>query len=170
MSYDVCMKQVLTTKSLDAMPPATAKRYEVRDQKVNGLHVRVSTTGAKVFYTMVRPNGSRRRVKIGPYPVVSLADARRKAMEVARDVELGEFEKTLEVSEALALTLGEMIPKFIELHAKPNTKDWKRTESVLYKFDDLKDRPIDQFKRQDDPSDDWDAVRTKVTNAMSVSL
>lgn len=52
VSYDVCMKQMLTTKSLDAMPPATVKRYEVRDQKINGLHVRVSTTGAKVFYTM----------------------------------------------------------------------------------------------------------------------
>ncbi len=67
MSYDVCMKQMLTTKSLDSMPPATAKRYEVRDQKVIGLHVRVSTTGAKVFYTMVRPNGARKRVKIGPF-------------------------------------------------------------------------------------------------------
>ncbi|WP_246534460.1 tyrosine-type recombinase/integrase [Aliiroseovarius lamellibrachiae] len=143
------MTQILTTKSLDALAPATAKRYEVRDQKVNGLHVRVSTTGAKVFYTMVRPNGSRRRIKIGPYPAVSLADARRRAMEIARDVELGEFEKPSAVSEASAETLGEMIPKFIELHAKPNTKDWKRTESVLHKFDGLKDRPIDQIKRQD---------------------
>ena len=149
MSYGVCMNQILTTKSLDAMSPATAKRYEVRDQKVIGLHVRVSTTGAKVFYTMVRPNGARRRIKIGPYPVVSLADARRRAMEIARDVELGEFDKTPEVSEASTETLGEMIPKFIELHAKPNTKDWKRTESVLRKFDGLKDRPIDQIKRQD---------------------
>lgn len=149
VSYDVCMKRMLTTKSLDAMPPATIKRYEVRDQKVNGLHVRVSTTGAKVFYTLVRPNGSRRRIKIGPYPVVSLADARRRAMEIARDVELGEFDKPPEVPEASADTLGEMIPKFIELHAKPNTKDWKRTESVLRKFDGLKDRPIDQIKRQD---------------------
>ena len=99
------MKQMLTTKSLDSMPPATTKRYEVRDRKVNGLHVRVSITGAKVFYTMVRPNGSRRRIKIGPYPVVFLVDARRRAMEIARDVELGEFDKTSEVSEASAETL-----------------------------------------------------------------
>lgn len=112
------MKQMLTTKSLDAMKPATAKRYEVRDAKTPGLLVRVSTTGAKMFYTMVRPNGSRKRIKIGPYPVVSLADARRRAMEIARDVELGEFDKPHEVSEATADTLGEMIPKFIELHAK----------------------------------------------------
>ncbi|WP_424942038.1 Arm DNA-binding domain-containing protein [Aliiroseovarius crassostreae] len=90
---------------------------------------------------MVRPNGSRRRIEIGPYPVVSLADARRRAMEVARDVELGEFEKAPEVSEASAPTLGETIPEFIELHAKPNTRDWNRTESVLHRFDGSKDRP-----------------------------
>ena len=149
MSYDVCMKQMLTTKSLDAMPPATVKRYEVRDQKVNGLHVHVSTTGAKVFYAMVRPNSARRRIKISPYPVVSLADARRKAMEISRDVELGEFDKPPDAPEEMAPTLGEVIPQFIELQAKPNTKDWKRTECVLHKLDGLKDRPIDQIKRQD---------------------
>ena len=140
---------MLTTKTLDAMPPATTKRYEVRDQKVNGLHVRVSTTGAKVFYTTARPNGSRRRIKIGPYPVVSLADARRKAMEIARDVELGEFEKPSEVSEETAPTLGEVIPQFIELYAKPNTKDWKGTQSVLRKFECLFKNPIDEIKRGD---------------------
>jgi integrase len=149
VSYGVCMKQMLTTKSLDAMPPASIKRYEVRDQKVNGLHVRVSTTGAKVFYTMVRPNGSRKRIKIGPYPVVSLADARRKAMEIARDVELGEFDKTSDVPVETAPTLGEAIPEFIELYAKPRNKDWKRTKSVLHKFDRLRNRPIDQIKRQE---------------------
>ncbi len=149
MSYSVRMTQILTTKSLDALPPATTKRYEVRDQKTNGLHVRVSTTGAKVFYTMVRPNGSRKRIKIGPYPVVSLADARRKAMEIARDVELGEFDKTPDIPVETAPTLGEAIPQFIELYAKPRNKDWKRTQSVLHKFDGLKNRPIDQIKRQD---------------------
>ena len=106
---------MLTTKSLDAMPPATTKRYEVRDQKTNGLHVRVSTTGAKVFYTMVRPNGSRRRIKIGPYPVVSLADARRRAMEIARDVELGEFEKVPENSEAPTPTLTHLVQAGVDL-------------------------------------------------------
>jgi integrase len=143
------MKQTLTTKSLDAMKPATVKRYEVQDAKAPGLHVRVSTPGARMFYTMSRANGKRRRIKIGPYPVLSLADARRRAMEIARSIELGEYDVEPEAPEETAPTLGEVIPQFIELHAKPNTKDWKRTESVLRKFDGLKDRPLDQIKRQD---------------------
>jgi len=149
VSYSVHMKQTLTTKSLDALKPATAKRYEVQDAKTPGLHVRVSTTGARMFYTMSRTNGKRRRIKIGPYPVLSLADARRRAMEIARSIELGEYDVTPEVPDEITPTLGVVIPQFIELHAKPNTKDWKRTESVLRKFDGLKDRPLDQIKRQD---------------------
>ena len=149
MSYGVFMKQTLTTKSLDAMKPAAVKRYEVQDAKSPGLHVRVSTTGARMFYTMSRTNGKRRRIKIGPYPVLSLADARRRAMEIARSIELGEYDVAPEVPDETAPTLGQVIPQFIELHAKPNTKDWKRTQSVLRKFDCLKDRPLDQIKRQD---------------------
>lgn len=149
MSYSVYMKQTLTTKSLDAMKPATVKRYEVRDAKAPGLHVRVSTTGARIFYTMSRTNGQRRRIKIGPYPVLSLADARRRAMEIARSVELGEFDTAPEIPEETVPTLGVVIPQFIDLYAKPNTKDWKRTLSVLGKFDGLNDMPLDQIKRQD---------------------
>lgn len=60
------MKQTLTTKSIEALKPATVKRYEVRDAKVQGLHVRVSCSGAKVFYVFVRADKRRRRIKIGP--------------------------------------------------------------------------------------------------------
>ena len=131
---------MLTTKSLDALPPATTKRYEVRDQKVNGLHVRVSTTGAKVFYILVRPNGSRKRVQIGPYPVVSLADARRRAMEIARDVELGEFEKAPEVSEASAPTLASTLSNCLTT----TTTNWicgRRSASWAAKTTSSSDHP-----------------------------
>lgn len=83
MSYDTLMKQTLTTKSIDALKPATAKRYEVRDIGTPGLHLRVSVTGAKVFYLSARANGQRRRIKIGPYPIVSLVD--RKFAKQVRD-------------------------------------------------------------------------------------
>ena len=63
-------------------------------------------------------------------------------MEIARSIELGEYDVSPEVPNETAPTLGEVIPQFIELHAKPNTKDWKRTASVLCKFDCLKDRPL----------------------------
>ena len=48
-----------------------------------------TTSGSKIFCVFVRQDGKRRRLKIGSYPLVSLADARRKAMELIRDAELG---------------------------------------------------------------------------------
>ncbi len=45
--------------------------------------------------------------------------------------------------------LKEVIPQFVDLYAKPNTKDWKGTQSILRKFAKLSDTPIDQIKRTD---------------------
>lgn len=143
------MKQTLTTKSIDALKPATAKRYEVRDSKTPGLHLRVSVTGAKVFYLSARADGQRRRIKIGPYPIVSLADARRRATEIARDIEFGVFGHEQAQQDATAPTLTEAITQFVDLYAKPNTKDWKGTRSILAKFATLADTPLDQIKRKD---------------------
>ena len=81
-SYCRYMKQTLTTKSINALKPAAVKRYDVRDAKVQGLHIRVSTAGSKIFYVFVRDKSRRRRLKIAPYPLISLAEARRKAMEI----------------------------------------------------------------------------------------
>jgi hypothetical protein len=56
------MKKKLTPKSIDALPPATVKRYEVHDTLLPGLHLRVSATGGKVFYVSRRVAG---RIRIG---------------------------------------------------------------------------------------------------------
>ena len=43
--------------------------------------LRVSDTGLKVFYVCKRVNQKMRRFKIGPYPILSLHDAREKARQ-----------------------------------------------------------------------------------------
>lgn len=51
------MKRRLTPKTIDALPPAVNKRYEVHDQLLPGLHLRVPATRGKVFYVSKRING-----------------------------------------------------------------------------------------------------------------
>ena len=145
------MKKKLTPKSIDALPPAVNKRYEVHDQLLHGLHLRVSATGGKVFGVSRRLNGRMKRIRIGTYPIMSLADAREKARDILRDIELGQFAETSpSVAEpARRLTLGEVVPDFIKLYAKPRNKDWRGTERVLQKFSPLFPRPIDEIKRAD---------------------
>jgi hypothetical protein len=73
----VCdMRKKLTPKAIDALPSAQSKRYEIRDEVTPGLMIRVSPVGSKVWYLGVRHNRRVRRIKIGTYPVLSLADAR----------------------------------------------------------------------------------------------
>ncbi|MEA5470176.1 tyrosine-type recombinase/integrase [Spirulina sp. 06S082] len=145
------MKKKLTPKSIDALPPANGKRYEVHDALLPGLHLRVSATGGKVFGVSRRIAGRMKRIRIGAYPIVSLADAREKARSILRDIELGQYDQTPSsvVDSASRLTLGDVVPQFIELYAKPRNKDWRGTERVLQKFAPLFSRPIDQIKRAD---------------------
>lgn len=66
------MRKKLTPKLLDNLPSANGKRYEVRDELVTGLLIRVSRTGGKVWYLATRVDGLLRRIKLGTYPVLSL--------------------------------------------------------------------------------------------------
>lgn len=144
------MRKKLTTKLIDALPPAKGKRYEVRDTLVPGLHIRVSATGAKVWYLATRIEGRMRRIKLGAYPVISLSDAREHAQGVLRDIALGKYAKSAPGSpEAPTPRLGDVIPQFIDLYAKPRNRDWQGTKRILTKFSTLDTTPIDQIKRAD---------------------
>jgi len=142
------MRKRLTTKLIDTLPPAEGKRYEVRDTLLPGLHIRVSATGAKVWYLATRVDGHMRRIKLGTYPVISLSDARQRAQGILRDITLGKYAESGHDSPEVP-TLGDIIPQFIDKHAKRHTKDWKGTQSVLMRMTKLHGMTIDQIKRAD---------------------
>jgi integrase len=68
---------------------APEKRVDHFDAVQRGLGVRVAPSGLKTWFVMRRINGSMKRVTIGRYPEVSLADARSKAMEVLENIAKG---------------------------------------------------------------------------------
>ena len=130
------MRKALTPKLLDSLKPAAGKRYEVRDSLIIGLLLRVSKTGGKVWYVLPRVRGRAVRIKIGTYPILTLAQARERARQLLGDAQLGRLTKERLDAERLP-TLGEIIPEFIELYAKKRNKDWKETQRVLTKFASL---------------------------------
>ena len=72
--------QVLTDKYIKALKPQP-KRYDVRDAALPGLVLRVNADGTKTWTVVVSKNGKRRRVVLGRYPEIRLADARKRASE-----------------------------------------------------------------------------------------
>jgi hypothetical protein len=70
------MRRKLTAKALEYLHARGPKRLDVWDTVLQGFGVRVSPTGRKVWFVVVRPNGAPRRITIGTYPAISLAQAR----------------------------------------------------------------------------------------------
>lgn len=137
------MRRKLTPKLLDSLRPDPFRRYEVRDEVVTGLLIRVSITGSLVWYLTTAVRDQPRRIKLGTYPILSVADARERAREILREVQLGIFG----IEPEKKLTLGDAIPQFISLYAKPRNRSWRDTERWLWKFTELHDRPLEEIKR-----------------------
>lgn len=122
------MKKALTNKTVDALKP-TGERYAVHDAHCPGLSIRVNANGTKTFTASYRYGVQQRRLTIGRYPIVSLAEARDKARAVFREVLEGIDPQA--VRRRKNLNLREGVSAFIEQYAKPRNRSWKEAERIL---------------------------------------
>lgn len=98
------------------------KRVEIRDTKVSGLVIRVTVNNKKTFTLHTRTAiGQKVQITIGPYPSISLKDARSIAMGHLSDIRRGldpreqaRLAKALAEAQSLTLTalLDEIEPVF----------------------------------------------------------
>lgn len=78
--------------------------------------------------------GSNKRLTIGEYPLVDLKTARQKALEAKELTDRGIDPSEHKKQEILGLNerrFDKVVDRFIELHLKPNTKNWKDTSRLL---------------------------------------
>lgn len=148
-SYHGLMKRKLTTKFIEGQKPNPSTSLDFRDELMPGLVLRISTSGTKAFCLHKRINGKMRRLTIGRFGVVSLAEARERVRQVLYEIETGRFEDRTGVEVETKPTLGDVVPDYIEKHAKVHNRDWKRKEALLAKFTALHGKRIDQIKRAD---------------------
>ncbi|WP_282129435.1 tyrosine-type recombinase/integrase [Roseobacter litoralis] len=143
------MKKKLTTKFIETRKPDPAKRVDYRDTVVPGLVLRVNKSGTKTFSFHKRINSKMKRLTIGQFGPFSLNDARERARQIHYEVETGRFEQNTGIEIEAKPTLGDVIPDYIEKHAKVHNRDWKRKKALLEKFSTLHGMRIDQIKRAD---------------------
>lgn len=70
----------LTAATVDRIKP-TDRRQEIPDTLCPGLYLTVQPTGKRGWQVRYRHSGVHRRMTLGGYPVLSLADARQRARE-----------------------------------------------------------------------------------------
>ena len=145
LCHSLGMKRKLTPKTVEHLKAEGLRRLEVWDSTLPGFGIRVYPTGRKVWFVITRVRARQRRFTIGTHPVLSLGDARSKARQILRDVQMGAYD---EHSPAPVLTtFGEAVALFVSLYAKPKNKGWRETERILTKFAPLYDRPLNDIRR-----------------------
>ncbi|MEJ6397314.1 tyrosine-type recombinase/integrase [Yoonia sp. 208BN28-4] len=138
------MKKKLTSRYVETVTTPGPKRLEVYDQTLTGFGIRISTSGRKTWFCSTRSNGSIKRVTIGTFPALALSDAREQAKIVIHDAQL-DLADQVEVQ-----TLGEVVPLFITLYAKPRNRGWKDQERLLkQKWKPLFKKRLNEIKRTD---------------------
>lgn len=117
-----------------ARPPADGKgRAEYRISGTPNLVLRVTKAGQRSWvYWVKRPKTrSWQKMTIGVYPAMTLANARKRALDLRHAVSEGE-DPIAERDEALtALTVKQLGEKFIDRHAKPKKRSWAEDERTL---------------------------------------
>lgn len=110
-----------TVAALKALPPApSGKRVTYHDVREPGLQLRVGPTGKKQFCVFKRTkNGGPERVTLGPFPDMSIEQARAKALQVRNAMAQGFNPAELLRAKRNEMTLGEAFEWYMEHHAVP---------------------------------------------------
>jgi len=112
-------------------------RYEVWEDNRQGFGLRVSPSGRKSWVFMYRFEGKARRMTLGTYPQVTLADAHTLHAHSVKKLELG-IDPGLEKSRqrqgyVASPTVNDLAEIYIEKWAKRQKRSWKEDERMLIK-------------------------------------
>jgi integrase len=146
----------LTKRVVEAAEPAAGDQY-MWDAEVKGFGLKITPAGRKVFIFQYRMGGrgaKTERYTIGEYRSPYTVDgARGEAVRLLAEVKAGRNpgEAKGRSDSNRARLFREVAAEFIERHAKPNTRDWRKTE-YLFRRDVLPSwatRPVREITRQD---------------------
>lgn len=115
---------VFTDRFLKGLKPRD-QIYELRDLGCPGLVIRVGQRGRKVWEVIVSRDGRRRRVRLGTYPDMSLAEARRAA----------EDHKAAPAVHSRGMRVRELW-KLYAAETKPRRRAWRDVEQAWTKWAD----------------------------------
>jgi hypothetical protein len=114
---------------------AKTNRYEVWEGK--GLGIQISPTGRKSWIFMYRFNGKPRRMTLGTYPVMSIAQARAAHGKAQLDLEQGKDPGAGQVQANLedrnTLTVEALVEEYLQRWAKRWKRSWREDEHILRK-------------------------------------
>ena len=126
----------LNARAIDALAPTEGKQVDYFDAQTRGLSLRVSPSGTKTWMLMYRAQTATgpklRRLSLGRYPALSLADARAEATQRQAAIMKDGADPALEKKKInQVLTVGDMASVYLDKHARINKRSWRKDEAIL---------------------------------------
>jgi len=117
------MQQKFTDLMLRKLTSEGEPRREVWDGGIPGFGMRVTKTGTKTFILVYRHRGRARRMTLGRYPYVSLADARRAANDALTEVGKGNDPSIPEhAADDPSFRFDAVVKRYVQRHCKVHNK------------------------------------------------
>ncbi|EMX2133395.1 integrase family protein [Citrobacter werkmanii] len=126
-----------TKTKLESLPPAERGQVEYGDTIVNGLRIRIGTSGVKSFCISRKRNGKFIRATLGRFPDLTIDNARAKALEMLGDVATTGRNPNVEkrINEKASVTLADALDAYIKNRGhrlKPTTE--KQYRAILQNY------------------------------------
>jgi integrase len=125
----------LNAKSLDGLATTGAQvqtDYFDAAANVPGFGLRVTRAGSATWFLMYRVAGRQKRLKVGTYPPMLLADARQQARTELLKVQVDEADPSAaRKARRTAQTFGALAERFIEDYAKQQKRSWREDARQL---------------------------------------
>ena len=120
-----------TARSVAALKPPANGQRDVWDPGFPRFGLRITDRGRRVWVVRYRAKGRHRRLTLGQYPDLTLADARKQARDVLHAVANGKDPAAQKATDRLAETVGELATEYLDRHAKPRKKSWREDERII---------------------------------------
>ncbi len=118
-----------TKRTIEALPrPRGSARAYHWDSKTRGLGIAVTPAGKKSFLLYRKIRGRPERINIGPYPDLSVEQARGRAGELNSAIARGENPAERKRAARSEMTLAELFDTYLEKYAKVHKRSWKGDE------------------------------------------
>src|SRR5215831_8261770 len=111
-----------TARWVESIKPSSSGRVDYFDTQAPNVGLRVSPEGRKTWFVMYRIHGRLRRLTLGTYPALTLADARDKALKAKHDVAEGDDPATAKQEARRAPLLADITAEYLERHAKAHKR------------------------------------------------
>jgi len=129
-------KVTLTKTRIAALPVPAEGRYYTYDAKTPGLCVCMTATGTRTFYLYRWLNGGPQRFRIGPFPDLSIEQARAEAKKLTGLMAQGINPQDAKRAARGELAFGDLFTDYLERHAKPYKKprSWQEDQGLYGRY------------------------------------